>query len=188
MLTDAALAYLHYACILILAGALSAEALLLRASPGAATIAALVRADILYMIAAVLALASGAGRLLFGVKGMAFYVTNPWFHAKITLFVVIGLISIGPRGALFSGVDPLSRTPHLCRTQRMSQGPGDSSCWKCTSLRCSPWLLCAWHAALQWSDTAPRPNHAPSWRTRSIRTCRTDWLRVIRVDSGLGSH
>ena len=100
MLTDAALAYLHYACILILAGALSAEALLLRASPGAATIAALVRADILYMIAAVLALASGAGRLLFGVKGMAFYVSNPWFHAKITLFVVIGLISIGPTRSL----------------------------------------------------------------------------------------
>jgi len=96
MLTDAALAYLHYACILILAGALSAEALLLRASPGAATIAALVRADILYMIAAVLALASGAGRLLFGMKSMAFYLSNPWFQAKISLFVVIGLISIGP--------------------------------------------------------------------------------------------
>lgn len=96
MMIDAALAYLHYACILILAGALSAEALLLRASPGAATIATLVRSDILYMIAAVLALASGAGRLLFGVKGMAFYLSNPWFHAKVALFVVIGLISIGP--------------------------------------------------------------------------------------------
>ena len=34
MLTDAALAYLHYACILILAGALSAEALLANTSAG----------------------------------------------------------------------------------------------------------------------------------------------------------
>lgn len=95
-MTDAALAYLHYACILLLAGALSAEALLLRASPGAATITALVRADILYMVAAVLALASGTGRLLFGAKGMAFYLANPWFHTKLALFLVIGLISIGP--------------------------------------------------------------------------------------------
>ena len=96
MITDALLAYLHFASILILAGALSAQALLLRATPGTATVMTLVRCDVLYLIAALLVLASGAARLFFGAKGYAVHLANPWFHAKLGLFIAIGLLSIGP--------------------------------------------------------------------------------------------
>lgn len=99
MWTDALLAYAHYASILMLAGYLLCEYLLLRRRDVAPDPAFLVRIDIGYCIAAAAVLASGAGRLLFGVKPAAFYLGNPVFHAKIGLFVLIGLLSIAPTRA-----------------------------------------------------------------------------------------
>lgn len=96
MITDALLAYLHFTAILILASALGAEALLLRAQAGAATIRSLARADILYGIASGIAIATGLLRLFYGAKGYAFYTANPVFWTKMALFIVIGLISIPP--------------------------------------------------------------------------------------------
>ena len=52
--------------------------------------------DRVYMFSALAVLATGLLRLTLGAKGAAFYMSNPWFHAKITLFVVIGLCSIPP--------------------------------------------------------------------------------------------
>ncbi|MBM3344884.1 MAG: DUF2214 family protein [Betaproteobacteria bacterium] len=96
MITDALLAYLHFTAILILASALGAEALLLRAQAGAATIRSLARADILYGISSGVVIATGLLRLYFGIKGSVFYTANPVFWAKMALFVVVGLISIPP--------------------------------------------------------------------------------------------
>jgi len=96
MITDALLAYLHFTAILILASALGAEALLLRAQAGAATIRSLARADILYGIASGVAIATGLLRLFYGAKGYAFYTANPVFWTKMALFIVVGLISIPP--------------------------------------------------------------------------------------------
>ena len=96
MITDALLAYLHFAGILMLAAFLGAEALLLRTRPDATTIHTLARADMGYFIAAILVLGSGAARLFFGVKGAAFYMGNPLLYVKLGLFLLIGLISIAP--------------------------------------------------------------------------------------------
>ena len=52
--------------------------------------------DRVYMFSALAVLATGLLRLTLGAKGAAFYMSNPWFHAKITLFIVIGLCSIPP--------------------------------------------------------------------------------------------
>lgn len=93
---DALLAYAHYASLLIMASFLGAEAMLLRAQPGPATFKSLSRADIGYFIAAMLTLASGLGRLFYGAKGVAFYSGNPLLYVKITLFAIIGLVSIKP--------------------------------------------------------------------------------------------
>ncbi len=96
MALDAALAYLHFAAILLVAGFLVAEAMLLRGDLGSRDVAALVRSDIGYSVSAVLALVTGLARALFGAKGWAFYADNPVFWVKVGLFLAIGLISIRP--------------------------------------------------------------------------------------------
>lgn len=96
MIVDALLAYLHFTAILILASALGAEALLLRAQAGADTLRSLVRADILYGIASVVVIVTGLLRLFYGAKGHAFYVANPIFWLKMGLFAAVGLLSIAP--------------------------------------------------------------------------------------------
>ena len=34
--------------------------------------------------------------MFYGIKGYDFYLHNPWFHAKIGCFVLVGLLSILP--------------------------------------------------------------------------------------------
>lgn len=96
MMVDALLAYLHFTAILILASALGAEALLLRAQAGADTLRSLARADILYGISSGVVIVTGLLRLFYGAKGHAFYVANPVFWLKMGLFVAVGLLSIPP--------------------------------------------------------------------------------------------
>ena len=96
MIADALLAYLHFTAILILASALGAEALLLRAQAGAATLRSLARADMLYGISSGVVIATGLLRLFYDAKGYAFYTAIPVFWAKLGLFAVVGLLSIPP--------------------------------------------------------------------------------------------
>lgn len=93
---DALLAFLHFTAILVLASALGAEALLLRAQIAAATLRALARADLIFGIASGAVLLTGLARLFYGAKGYAFYTGNPVFWVKLALFVVVGLLSIPP--------------------------------------------------------------------------------------------
>jgi putative membrane protein len=96
MALDAVLAYLHFAAILLVAGFLAAEAMLLRGDLGARDLASLVRSDVGYALSAILALATGLARSFFGAKGWAFYADNPVFWVKLGLFLAIGLVSIRP--------------------------------------------------------------------------------------------
>ena len=96
MVLDAALAYLHFAAILGVAGLLVAEAALLRGDLGPRNIAVLSRVDVGYFNLAGLALATGVARVFFGAKGAAFYAGNPMFWVKVALFLAVGLVSIKP--------------------------------------------------------------------------------------------
>lgn len=96
MLTDALLALVHYLAIFGLVAALTGEAVLLRPGMTPPMLARLARYDIAYFVAAMLALGSGLGRLLMGAKGVDVYLANPWFHAKMGLFILIALISLLP--------------------------------------------------------------------------------------------
>ncbi|BEG78740.1 DUF2214 family protein [Achromobacter xylosoxidans] len=96
MLLDAFLAWFHFLAIFVLVVVLTAEAVLLRPDLTPATLKRLVIYDRLYLLSAVLVLVTGVLRLMLGIKGAAFYMGNPWFHAKITLFVIIGLCSAPP--------------------------------------------------------------------------------------------
>ncbi len=97
MTFEAFLAAFHLLAILTLVVFLTSEAALCRSEwMNPAIVRRLARLDLIYGITAVVLLASGLARLYFGVKGLSWYVSQPLFHIKMTLFVLMGLISIKP--------------------------------------------------------------------------------------------
>ena len=89
-------AYLHYVAMIAIAVILVVEHMLCVPGLTGARVRLLARLDLLYMAAAVLALGSGAARVVWFGKGAAFYLHNPVFYIKLALFVAVGLISIPP--------------------------------------------------------------------------------------------
>lgn len=98
-MTDLILAILHHIAVFGLVAALAMEGAMLRA-PVIDT-ARLVRLDAGFGATAMLVVAVGASRVIWGGKGWAFYEANPFFWAKIGLFAAIGLVSILPTLAFF---------------------------------------------------------------------------------------
>lgn len=97
MILEAILAYLHLLAILTMVVFLASEAALCRIEwLNAKVVERLARLDMIFGIASVLVLATGLARVFWGAKGSAWYWTNPLLHIKLTLFVVVGLLSIGP--------------------------------------------------------------------------------------------
>ncbi|BCL75492.1 hypothetical protein JHS3_12280 [Jeongeupia sp. HS-3] len=96
MLLDAILAAVHFIAIFMVITFMSIETVLIRREWMPQAAIKLARYDLLYALMALLVLASGLARLFFGIKGVAFYMQNPLFHAKLTVFVLIGLLSIYP--------------------------------------------------------------------------------------------
>ena len=91
------LAYLHISAILALFVFLTSQAALCRTewmSP--AVVRRLARVDLLYLIAAIAVLVTGGLRVWLGSKGASWYLTNGLLHLKITGYVVIALLSLGP--------------------------------------------------------------------------------------------
>jgi putative membrane protein len=97
MTTEALLAYVHILAILTMVVFLASEVALCRVDwLNAKVVERLSKIDMVYGIAAVAVLATGFARTYWGAKGMGWYWTNPLLHVKVTLFVVIGLLSIKP--------------------------------------------------------------------------------------------
>lgn len=88
--------YLHLIAVLVLAGALIIENLAISPRLSRAEVRSLLRVDAAYGISAALVLTLGL--LLWFVVGKpaSFYSLNPVFHAKVGLFVLVGLLSIYP--------------------------------------------------------------------------------------------
>lgn len=97
MTFEAILAYLHLLAILTMVVFISSEAALCRVQwLNAAVVERLAKVDRVYGIAAIMVLATGVARTVWGVKGTSWYWTNPLLHVKLTLFIVVGVISIFP--------------------------------------------------------------------------------------------
>jgi putative membrane protein len=97
MTLEAILAYLHILAILTMVVFISSEAALCRVEwMNAAVVERLGRVDMVYGIAAIAVLATGVARTWWGMKGTAWYWTNPLLHVKLTLFIIVGLLSIRP--------------------------------------------------------------------------------------------
>ncbi len=101
-MADAIAASLHYLSIFVLFALLTCEHLLFNAQIDNATARRLLRIDIAYGITAGLVLATGAARVLWYGKGLDYYLGNSLFHAKVGLFLLIGLISALPTLTFFN--------------------------------------------------------------------------------------
>jgi len=97
MTLEAILAYVHFLAILTMVVFISSEAALCRIEwMNEKVVERLARVDAIYGMAAILVLATGIARTIWGVKGSGWYWTNPLLHVKLTLFIIVGLISIFP--------------------------------------------------------------------------------------------
>ena len=102
MTFEAILAYLHLLAILTMVVFISSEAALCRVQwLNAAVVERLAKVDRVYGIAAIMVLLTGVARTVWGVKGTSWYWTNPLLHVKLTLFIVVGVISIFPTMTYF---------------------------------------------------------------------------------------
>jgi putative membrane protein len=97
MVFESILAYVHWLAIFTMVVFLASEAALCRVEwLNARVVERLAKVDMVYGISAVLVLLTGIARTYWGAKGMGWYWSNPLLHVKVTLFVVIGLLSIKP--------------------------------------------------------------------------------------------
>jgi len=97
MTLEAILAYLHFLAILTMVVFISSEAALCRAEwLNAAVVERLARVDMIYGISAMVVLATGVARTWWGIKGTAWYWSNPLLHLKLGLFIIVAVISIFP--------------------------------------------------------------------------------------------
>jgi putative membrane protein len=100
MLTDLILAILHHLAIVSLIVLIGVEFALLKPGMAAKDIRRLANVDAAYGATAVLIIVIGICRVIWGAKGADFYLSNPWFWAKMACFAVIGLLSVPPTLAL----------------------------------------------------------------------------------------
>ncbi|WP_207532284.1 DUF2214 family protein [Desertivirga arenae] len=91
------LRYIHFISIFTIFSALVSEHLLLKEELVRKEIGLLARIDAVYGIAALTLLCAGLTLWLSGAgKPTVFYTKNWIFHTKITLFILVGLLSIHP--------------------------------------------------------------------------------------------
>lgn len=88
--------YLHYIGIMALMGSLISEHLILKPQMNKAQIKSLATVDLIYLFAAILVLTTGILRWFVYGKGYDFYMSTHLFHIKLTLFIIIGILSIFP--------------------------------------------------------------------------------------------
>jgi putative membrane protein len=118
-------AFLHHLAAFALVAALAVEFVLLKGELSAATARKIVRADMIVGLSAGVVLLVGLGRVFHFGKGAAYYFHSWPFIAKLSLFVLVALLSIYPtvtflswRKALKQGQAP-SVEPGKLRRLRM---------------------------------------------------------------------
>lgn len=88
--------YLHFICIILIAGTLTAEHLLLKPRMSRGELNRLSRIDLVYGISAIVLVFAGLSLWLWVGKPAEFYSKNWIFHLKLTLAIALGLMSLPP--------------------------------------------------------------------------------------------
>jgi putative membrane protein len=95
-MAQALAAYLHYLSIFVLFALLSVEHVQFKLPLDLRRARSLIITDIAYGISAGVVLFTGLARVLWYGKGLDYYLGNSLFHAKVGLFILVGLISVVP--------------------------------------------------------------------------------------------
>lgn len=95
MITQAVAAWLHYLGIMLMTALLVMEHLLFSDKLDVARGRLLLRIDALYGTIAGVQIGTGIWRMLLE-KDTSYYLSNPFFHAKLGLFALVGLLSLYP--------------------------------------------------------------------------------------------
>ena len=93
---SASVAYVHYLSFMLCFGALIFERVSVKINPNKEEAISVVIADIIYGIAGVALLVSGIYRVTKFGQGADFYTQNPIFWTKITIFALVGSLSLYP--------------------------------------------------------------------------------------------
>lgn len=93
---DVLIRYLHLFAVIVLAGALIIENVAIGKQISREDLRNLLKVDAAFGLSAGLVLVLGVTLWLWVGKPSAFYSSNPVFHAKLGLFVIVGLLSIYP--------------------------------------------------------------------------------------------
>ena len=88
--------YIHFIGIIILSSALVAEHLLYKKEMGREAFRQFVNVDRIYGIGAGITLLGGLLLIFYTGKPAEFYSSNPIFHIKMTLFVLVAALSFIP--------------------------------------------------------------------------------------------
>ncbi|PJI95719.1 putative membrane protein [Acidovorax sp. 69] len=97
MTLEAVLAALHLVAILTFVVFLSSQAALCRIEwLNAAVVERLARLDLICGVAGAVMIGSGLARVLWGVKGASWYLSQPLFHIKITIVLAMVVLSFVP--------------------------------------------------------------------------------------------
>ena len=109
LVKSASVAYIHYVSFMICFGALIYERISLKVNPNRQEAISMVVADIIYGIAGVALLVSGIYRVIKFGQGSEFYTQNPIFWTKITVFALVGSLSLYPTITYVLWAIPLSK-------------------------------------------------------------------------------
>jgi putative membrane protein len=112
-MSAALVALLHHLAAFTLVAALVAEHLLFERRMEAPAAQRLRAVDAVYGLSAGVLLVAGLLRVFYFEKGAAYYLGNPWFLAKLGLFITIALLSIYPTVSFISW----RRKPGVTETQ-----------------------------------------------------------------------
>jgi putative membrane protein len=115
MWQSAITAYLHYLGFMIAFGALVIEHLTLKKDLSLSEAWRVVIADGIYGLSATTILVTGILRVIYFGKGTDYYLSSPVFYTKISIFIVISLLSLYPTFSFLTWIKDLrnKQTPKL---------------------------------------------------------------------------
>ena len=108
-LKSAFVAYIHYLGIILCFGALLYERIFLKENLNRKEVINMIVADVIYGIAGLAILITGILRVKYFGQGGEFYLNNPIFRFKVSVYVIVGLLSLYPTTTYILWAIPLSK-------------------------------------------------------------------------------
>ena len=106
---SALVAYVHYLGIILCFGSLLFERLTLKVDLNRNETIAMIIADAIYGLAGVAILVTGILRVKYFGQGGDFYTGNPVFWIKVSLYILVGILSLYPTTTYILWAIPLSK-------------------------------------------------------------------------------